>query len=96
LKQYGEQVTVLKDNLFLKAKLKLTALYIIILIAVLTAFSITLYYSFASNINDAIGDEFENDQTQTSVVNDTLNQLRLIIFITDGAALCIFGSLVIY
>jgi two-component system, OmpR family, sensor histidine kinase CiaH len=93
LKQYGEQVTVLKDNLFLKAKLKLTALYIIILIAVLTAFSIALYYSFANNINDAIGDEFENDQTQAIVVNNTLNQLRLIIFITDGAALCIFGGL---
>lgn len=93
MKQYGEQVTVLKDNLFLKAKLRLTALYILILIAVLTAFSVTLYYSFANNIDSVIGDKFENDQTQEIVVNYTLDQLRLIIFIIDGAALFIFGGM---
>jgi len=93
LKQYGEQVTVLRDNIFLKAKLRLTALYIIILIAILTAFSIALYYSFAAFLYDELSEEFKNDPTQTIAVNYNLRQLYLEIFIIDGAALCIFGGL---
>ena len=93
MKQYRERVTVLKGNLFVRARLRLTALYLGILIVILSIFSIALYYSFSNNIDSAIEGEFEDNQTQERFVSNTLGQLRVFILIIDGCILGIVGGL---
>ncbi len=92
-KQFAEWVTGSKHNLFQRARLKLTGLYIGIIAIILMIFSLFLYYSLAKNIRDNFEGNFSDDQTQESVIGKTTDQLQTTILFIDFAILLISSGL---
>ncbi len=82
-KQFAEWVTGSKHNIFQRARLKLTGLYIGIIAVILIIFSLTLYYSLAKNIRDNFEGNFSDDQTQELVITKTTERLQTTIFFID-------------
>ncbi len=82
-KQFAEWVIGSKHNIFQRARLKLTGLYIGIIAVILIIFSLTLYYSLAKNIRDNFEGNFSDDQTQELVITKTTERLQTTIFFID-------------
>lgn len=82
-KPFAEWVTGSRHNLFQRARLKLTGLYIGIIAVILIIFSLTLYYALAKNIQDNFEGNFLDEQAQNLVITKTTDQLQTTIFLID-------------
>ena len=70
-------------NMFIRARLKLTALYVLIVALIITGFSLFLYHSISSNLGDASQDEFSDSQHQQAFIGHTLDDTQNNILIAD-------------
>ncbi len=98
LRPFVDWVTNLKNNAFLKARLKLTFFYIAILLIVIIAFSIMLYTLFVNNI--ASNFEFEEESYSEAetipeyvILNNAINRLKLVLIATDIGIILIISGL---
>lgn len=82
----------LKTNMFLRARLKLTAYYIILIAVILSVFSFALYYSLENNLRDGLDDP-ENNQVQNVVIDKTVDSLQNTIILIDSVVLLLVGFL---
>jgi len=92
-KQFAGWVTGLRPNLFQRARLKLTVLYIGIVAVILIFFSLTLFYSLSRNIRDNFEGNFSDDATQELVITKTTGQLQATIFFIDLIILFVSSGL---
>ena len=92
-KQFAGWVTGLRPNLFQRARLKLTVLYIGIVAVILIFFSLTLFYSLSKNIRDNFEGNFSDDVTQELVIAKTTDQLQTTIFFIDLIILFVSSGL---
>lgn len=76
----------LKDNAFLKARLKLTFFYAISIIVLLISFSIALYFLFSGIAQRNL--EFEDDKNlakiEQNIINKSNDRLERILLVTDS------------
>lgn len=80
-----------EDRLFTRARLHLTALYLLILLLIVAAMSAVLYYELGLNIRDA----FEGDNpsaVQNVAVIHAMITMRTTILVTDAVILLIAGA----
>ncbi|MHB8841987.1 MAG: sensor histidine kinase [Candidatus Aquicultor sp.] len=85
--------TDLRNNLFLKARLRLTFFYVVVIAVVLAAFSIALYYGFTQNIQDEIDGNFANEKSQEAFISNTVSKLQDEILLIDGCIILFVGGL---
>jgi signal transduction histidine kinase len=83
LKQSAASATGSGNNVFLKARLKLTALYVLIVAVIIVGFSIFLYQSVSHNLRDASDDEFADTGSHQQFVQNTLGLVGEEILLAD-------------
>ena len=95
---FTEWVTSLKNNSFLKARLKLTLFYTVSLFVIIVVFSSLLYALFVNSIKNNF--EFEEGNSSESasikeyqVLNDAINKLKLTLIISDAGIIIIVSLL---
>jgi len=88
----------LKDNTFLKARLKLTIFYSITIIIILISFSIASYFLFSSIAKRNL--EYEDDPKlaliEQSIINKSILRLENILLISDSTVIIISSILGYY
>ncbi len=82
-RQFAALDTVWRRNLFLQARLKLTALYVIIVVIIVCGFSLFLYASITSNLYDAGDDDFATPAARTHFLEHAVTPIRTTLFFTD-------------
>lgn len=93
-KRSGAWATSSRNNLFFRARLRLTFFYLAAIAIILTVFSIVLYQSFAKNIADEMESDLpDEEQAQTLVVANTVHRLGNLILLIDGTILFLVGGL---
>ena len=92
-KQSGVSDTGSEPKVFFLARLKLTAVYALILAIILVGFSGFLYVSVKSDISDSIDGEFSDGQAQTTFVDRTLKSVANDIVLVDIIILFMAGGL---
>jgi signal transduction histidine kinase len=95
-KPFGEWVTNLKFNPFQKARIKLTAFYILMLAVILCVFSFTLYFALAQNLRGDLDGEITDGSAQVRVINQTIYHLKTTIIIVDAGVLLLISALSFY
>ncbi len=95
-KPFGEWVTSLRFNPFQKARIKLTAFYILMLVVILCVFSFTLYFALAQNLRGDLDGEITDESAQVRVINQTINHLKTTIIIADAGVLLLISALSFY
>lgn len=94
-KRFGEWVTGLRSNLFTWARIKLTATYLLIIVIILTVFSLILY----ANLDKHLRRDFGNRQAHSisggeeNPIEDALERLETSIITADIVVLVIAGGL---
>ena len=92
-KQFAGRVTDLQSNPFKKARLKLTAFYILMLAIILTVFSFTLYFASVKNLRGDLDGEFGDEQSQMRVIQQTADHLQTTIIVIDAGVLVLASLL---
>ncbi len=95
-KQFEAWVTGLKSNLFTWARLKLTALYLLIIVVILAAYSIGLYASLTRHIRNNIKSNTQDviDLVDTEdLFATTTEHLQVVIFVIDTGVIIIAALL---
>lgn len=82
-----------EDKLFLRARLKLSALYTLFVLVILGTLSGLLYYELVINITDSFGDQLSAGSPQEHALMETLERLRMSIVMTDIVILLIVAAL---
>jgi signal transduction histidine kinase len=82
-KLFAASATSLEDKLFLWAKIKLSVLYTLFVVVILTVLSGLLYYELVLNITDSFGDQLSVGSPQEHALRETLERLRVSIVLTD-------------
>ena len=70
-------------KLFLKARIKLTALYVLIVAIIVLGFSVFLYQSVGKNLRDANDDDFNDITSRQHFIENTLNSLQSDLILAD-------------
>jgi signal transduction histidine kinase len=83
LKQFEDWGIAFRHNLFLKARLKLMALYVMTVAVIVCAFSLFLFISISHNLSDAGDDDFANSSSRTHFIDNTLAPIRTTLIFTD-------------
>lgn len=83
LKLFAGSATASEHKVFFWARLKLTAIYVVILGVILGGFSVTLYQSLERNLMDASDDTFAGIEFHHQFVQTTLSSVRNEIFLID-------------
>lgn len=81
------------NNLFFKTRLRLTGLYIGIIIILLFVFSQIIYISVSSNMKNNIEGDFATKQQQNTFVQKQIDSLRVSLVSADIIILVIVGGL---
>ncbi len=92
-KQFAGWATDLRSETFQKARLKLTAFYILMLAIILCVFSFTLYFALAKNLRGDLDGEFGDERSQLRVISQTTQHLQTTIIITDAGVLALASIL---
>lgn len=95
-KRYGAWVTGLRSNLFTWARIKLTATYVLIIILILTVFSLILYFNLTKRLRRddlARHSEYTVTGVEENPVEDSLEKLEASIITADVVVLLITGGL---
>ena len=82
-KQSAGSATASDHKLFLKARIKLTALYVLIVAIIIIGFSIFLYQSVGKNLRDANDDDFNDVGARQHFIENTLSSLQNDLVLAD-------------
>ena len=82
-KQFAALGTGSRSNVFFKARLKLTALYVLVVAVIIFGFSIFLYQSISRNLKDASDDDFADTGSHQHFVENTLGSVEEEILLAD-------------
>jgi signal transduction histidine kinase len=93
LRQFTGWATDLMHNPFERARIKLTAYYLISTIIVVGIFSVLLISTLEKNLKDSFEEIIDNDRTRNEVFIRTKDGLETSIFLADGVILILVGSL---
>lgn len=83
----------LKHNVFLKARLTLTAFYIFAIAVIIGFFSLLLYFNLAANIRDSLRDQFYDDVIEGEVYAETIDRVEDMILVSDFSAIVVLALL---
>jgi signal transduction histidine kinase len=96
LKQFTAWVTALrrnlKNNIFEKARIRLTVFYVVMMVLVMGVFSVALITTLEQNIRDSLGDQIENPEMRDHVFNHTIDNAEKSILLTDGIVLLLVAG----
>jgi signal transduction histidine kinase len=96
LKQFMEWVIDLKrnlqNNIFEKARIRLTIFYVGMIVIVMAIFSFALLVTFKQNISDSLGDQLDNSDMIDRVFNQTIDNVEKSILIIDGIILILVAG----
>lgn len=81
----------MKNNIFQKARVKLTLYYIAIMAIILVAFSSVLIYTIESKIRHGFRDQIVITETENDPVSNTSDEIEMLIYVVDGFLLLIIG-----
>lgn len=84
-------IVLIKGNMFKKARIKITAFYLLIIIVIIAIFSILLFYYATQHIRDNI--EVEGNTQQNAIVEKTIDQMGDAIAFADLIIIIISGFL---
>ena len=93
LKQFTAWAINLQNNVFKKARVRLTFYYTLVVVVIIGLFSVALYFTLIQNIKGHVLESVVDEDAQTEVINDTANDLQMIIIIIDGLVLVLIGYL---
>ena len=99
-KQFEGLATGSGSNVFFKARLKLTGLYVLIVAVIILGFSIFLYQSISRNLKDASDDDFADIGSHQHFVQNTLGSVGeellladlVILFMSAGVSYVLAGK----
>ncbi len=91
-KQSAGSVTDSNHKVFLKARIKLTALYVLIVAIIIFGFSIFLYQSIERNLKDASDDDFADTGSHQHFVQHTLDSVQSELILADIFILIVTAS----
>ena len=83
----------MKNNIFQKARIKLTFYYIGIMAVILLAFSSVLIFTIESRIRDGFKDHIIVTELDSDPIKDTSNEIEFLIYTIDGILLLVIGFL---
>jgi signal transduction histidine kinase len=92
-KQFVGSGTGSEHKLFLKARLKLTALYVLVVAVIVFGFSIFLYQSLGHNLRDVSDDDFVGAESHQRFVDHTLGSVENNLILADLFILVFTGGL---
>lgn len=92
-KQFVELDTASKHSIFLRARFKLTALYVVIVAVIVFGFSLFLYQSIKGNLRDASDNDFADIESHQHFSQDTLGQIKDDLILADFVILIITAGL---
>jgi two-component system sensor histidine kinase CiaH len=97
-RQYAVSDTSLKNNTFLKTRLKLTFFYAFSIIVLLAAFNIVAYFLFSSlaKSNLEYADDKNLAEVEQNTINKSIDRLGTILLITDSGVIIISAALGYY
>jgi signal transduction histidine kinase len=81
----------MKNNIFQKARIKLTLYYIGIMAVILIAFSSVLIYTIESKIRHGFRDQIVITENENDPVSNTSDEIEMLIYVVDGFLLLIIG-----
>ncbi len=81
----------MKNNIFQKARIKLTLYYIGIMAVILFTFSSVLIFTIESKIRQGFRDRIIMTETEGDPVQNTSDDIEMLIYIVDGILLVIIG-----
>lgn len=81
----------MKNNIFQKARIKLTLYYIGIMAIILMAFSSVLIFTVESKIRQGFRDRIVITEAEGDPVQNTSDDIEMLIYIVDGVLLIIIG-----
>ncbi|MCX5792321.1 MAG: ATP-binding protein [Elusimicrobia bacterium] len=93
LKRFAAWATGLKGNIFLYARLRLSALYLLAMLLVVGVYSTALFFSIRANIIEDFEDRFEQVDVRSKALVRTLDILEEKIILADTAVLGLMGLL---
>jgi signal transduction histidine kinase len=82
-KQSKGWATALKNNIFLRARLKLTIFYFLVVAIIVLGFSFILYSSLLANISDNFEGQFVDSESQETVFSNIKDNLQRDIVVID-------------
>ncbi|MBA3788882.1 HAMP domain-containing histidine kinase [Patescibacteria group bacterium] len=82
-RQLGESATGSHRNLFFKARLKLTALYVLIIAIIVCGFSLFLYHTIIGNFADASEEDFAGNISRQHFVESASDSLQHTLVASD-------------
>lgn len=92
-KRFAGWVTGSSPDVFWRARLKLAALYVGIVVFIVVIFSFALFYSVDKNIRDNFESSSSADEAQALAITKTTDQLQTIIIVIDLFTIAIAGGL---
>ncbi len=87
-KRFVAWVTDLQSNLFTWARIKLTALYLLIIVATLAVYSTAMYFSLLANLRDQTVDT-ANQMLRHQIFDNGIDHIQLQIFAIDAVTFII-------
>jgi two-component system sensor histidine kinase CiaH len=93
LKRLEDWVIGLKNNLFFRARFRLTLFYLAVIAVLLIISSLVIYQRFISEITDELEGDFPSEHVQDIIVAKEIRRLRDTILFTDGTILFLIGGL---
>jgi two-component system sensor histidine kinase CiaH len=82
-KPFAASDTASKPNMFLKARFKLTALYVVIVAVIIFGFSLFLYQSVRQNLIDSSEEDFAGIESHHHFIQQTLDSIQNEFIFTD-------------
>ncbi len=92
-KQFVGLDTASDHNVFLKARLRLTFIYVIIVAVIVIGFSLFLYQSISRNLTDANDEDFSGVESHQHLVSNTLNSVENDLIFADIIILIVSAGL---
>lgn len=82
-KRFAAWVTGLQSNIFTWARISITGLYLLIILGVLSVYSVAMYFSLLKNIEQQIRAVSTNSAVDHHLLDEAIDNLQLKIFLID-------------
>jgi two-component system sensor histidine kinase CiaH len=79
--------------MFTQARIKLTAFYVLIIIFIISVFSVLLFHYTAQHIHDNIEEDSVPHEIQQKIIKNTVDQLQASLIFTDAIVIVLAGVL---
>ena len=93
MKQFAGLATGLKNDVFLRARLKLTLNYVLVITFILAIFSSLVYVGFSRSFQADVEGSFSSESAQISATSKASTRLLEALILTDGAILVLVAGL---